>query len=42
MTQRHNEIRDGLSDIAAMAFKEEVREPIIKEANIGLNSPALV
>ena len=42
VTQRHNEIRDALGDIAAMAFKEVVREPIVKEADIVLNSPALV
>ena len=42
VTQRHNEIRDALGDIASMAFKEVVREPIVKEANIALNSPALV
>ena len=39
-TQRHNEVRDALGDIAALAFKEVIREPVVHEQTEG--SPALI
>ena len=33
ITQCHNEVRDALGEIAAMAFKEVIREPIVREAD---------
>ena len=42
VTQRHNEIRDALGDLVAMGFKEVVREPIVKEADDSVDSPALI
>ena len=33
ITQRHNEVRDVLGDIAALAYKEVVREPVVREAD---------
>ena len=31
ITQRHNEVRDALGDIAALTYKEVVREPVVRE-----------
>ena len=42
ITQRHNEIRDALGDIAALAYKEVVREPVVTEANEIRGGSALV
>ncbi len=42
VTQRHNEVRDALGDIAAMAYKEVVREPIVRDADDARGIPALV
>ena len=42
VTQRHNEIHDALKDLVAMGFKEVVREPIVKEADDSVDSPALI
>jgi len=33
ITQKHNEVRDALGDIAALACKEVVREPVVREAD---------
>ena len=33
ITQRHNEVRDALGDIEALAYKEVVREPVAREAD---------
>ncbi len=30
---RHNEIRDSLGDLCAMAFPEVIREPVVREAD---------
>lgn len=38
--QRHNEIRDTLGDLAALAWGQVHREPIVREADS--NSPALI
>ena len=40
--QRHNEIRDALGDLASIAYKEVLREPVIREPNVQKNVPALV
>ena len=31
--QRHNEVRDALGDIAAKAYREVTKEPIVREAD---------
>ena len=31
--QRHNEIRDALGDLASIAYKDVVREPVVREPN---------
>lgn len=41
-TQLHNEIRDALRDIGAMAYKEVVREPVGRDADDARGVPALV
>ena len=40
--QRHNEIRDALGDLASIAYKEVVREPVVREPNDREKVPALV
>ena len=42
VTQRHNEVRDALGDIAALAYKEVVREPVMREADEAWRISALV
>ena len=42
VTQRHNEVRDALGDIAAMAYREVTKEPIVREPDEARNLPALV
>lgn len=32
VTQRHNEVRDVIGDLASIAYKEVLREPIVQEA----------
>ena len=33
VTQRHNEVRDVLGDLAALAYKDVIREPIVHEGS---------
>ena len=40
VTQRHNEVRDALGDLAALAYKDVIREPIMREGSD--TSPALI
>ena len=40
--QRHNEVRDALGDIAAKAYQEVTKEPIIREADDTQSITALV
>ena len=40
--QRHNEIRDAIGDLAALAWSSVKREPIVKEAYNGDSSDVLV
>ena len=42
ITQRHNEVRDALGDIAALAYKDVIREPIVREADDARAVTALV
>ena len=42
VTLRHNEVRDALGDTASMAYKDVVREPIVREANDSLGMSALI
>ena len=40
--QRHNEIRDALGDLTSIAYKDVVREPVVREPNDHEKVPALV
>ena len=40
VTQRHNEVRDALGDLAALGYREVVREPILCDGDN--DSPALI
>ena len=40
--QHHNEIRDALGDLASIAFRNVIKEPVVKEANIRDGTPALI
>ena len=42
VTQRHNEVRDALGDIAALTYKKVVREPVVREADEARGISALV
>ena len=42
VTQRHNEIRGALGDLASIAFKNVIKEPMMKEANIRDGTTALM
>ena len=42
MTQRHNEVRDALGDIASLANRKVTKEPVVREPDEMRNLPALV
>ena len=42
MIQRHNEVRDVLGDLASIAFRDVIREPIVRDADPVRGLPALV
>ena len=42
VTQCHNEVRDALGDLAAIVYKDVVREPIVQEADDSRGRPALI
>ncbi|KAL5481503.1 hypothetical protein EMCRGX_G021677 [Ephydatia muelleri] len=42
VTQRHNEVRDALGDLAAIAYKDVVREPIVQDADDANGRPTLI
>ena len=42
VTQRHNEVQDALGDLAAIVYKDVVREPIVQEADDANGRPALI
>ena len=33
VTQRHNKVRDALGDLAALAYKDVIHEPIVREGS---------
>ena len=41
MILRHDEVRGALGDIAAMAYRSVLREPIVREADLEGKVPAL-
>ena len=41
-TQHHNEVQDALGDLAAIVYKDVVREPIVQEADDSSGRPALI
>ena len=40
VTQRHNEVRDALGDLAVLAYRDVIREPIVQEGDG--DAPALI
>ena len=42
VTQRHNEVRDAFGDLAALAWSQVIKEPVVREASSLSRSPALV
>ena len=42
VTQRHNEVRDVIGDLASVVFKEVVKEPVVQEANNAEGVPSLI
>ena len=40
VTQRHNDLRDALDDLAALAYKDVISEPIVLEGSD--TGPALI
>ena len=42
VTQRHNEVHDALGDMAALAYRDVVREPIVRESDESRGINALV
>ena len=40
--QRHNETRYALGDLASIAYKEVMREPVVREPNVREKVQALV
>ena len=40
-TQRHNEVRDVLGDLAALVWNQVIKEPVVREANTLSHTPAL-
>ena len=40
--QRHNEVREALGDLASIAFRDVIREPIVRDADPVRGLPALV
>ena len=42
ITQRHNEVRDVIGDLASLVYKEVVKEPIVQEANDAEGVPSLI
>ena len=42
VTQRHNEVRDAFGELAALAWNQVVKEPVVREANSLSHTPALV
>ena len=42
VTQHHNEVRDAFGDLAALAWSQVTREPIVCEACTSSNTTALV
>ena len=42
VTQRHNKVRDAFGDLAALAWSQVTREPIVCEACTSSNTTALV
>ena len=42
VTQRQNEVKDALENIAALAYREVTKEPLVREPDQTRNLPALV
>ena len=40
--QRHNKVREALGDLASIAFRDVIREPIVRDADPVRGLPALV
>ena len=42
VTQRHNEVRDVIGNLASLVYKEVVKESIVQEANDAEGVPSLI
>ena len=42
VTQRHNEVRDVIGDLASVVYKEVVKVPVVQEANDAEGVPSLI
>ena len=42
VTQRHNEVRYVIGDLASLVYKEVIKEPIMQEANDAEGVPSLI
>ena len=40
--QRHNEVRDSLGNVAALAYSDVIKEPVVREADESNNNTALI
>ena len=40
--QRHNEVRDSLSNVAALAYSDVIKEPVVRETDESNNNTALI
>ena len=42
VTQRHNDVRDALGDLASIVFNNVLKEPIVQVASTRDGTPALI
>jgi hypothetical protein len=42
VTQRYNEVRDVVGDLASIVWDQVLKEPVVREVNTSTKSPALV
>jgi hypothetical protein len=42
VTRRHNEVRDALADMASLVWSDVVREPVVRDASVVNDEPALI
>ena len=42
VTQRHNNVRDSVGDVASLVYKDVLREPVLREINKQRDTVALI